>query len=86
MTKFRVVTLDEKTGWDKFEFEQKEPDNLEFIMEMEKRGYKYTGSNFNKFQRKELQGMPWFAELCGPMFDGDAIRYEGKTAYQALSA
>lgn len=35
--------------------------------------------------RAELQGAPVFAGLCGPMWDGDALRYEDRASNDALS-
>jgi hypothetical protein len=56
------------------------------VAAMEARGYTFTGLNANPRQRLELQGAPKFRELCGPMWDGDALRYEDTAAYAALSA
>ena len=36
--------------------------------------------------RAELQGQPMFSDLCGPMWDGDAIRYEDQRSNDILSA
>jgi hypothetical protein len=35
--------------------------------------------------RAELQGAPVFEGLCGPMWDGDAIRYEDRASNDAIS-
>lgn len=43
---------------------------------LDARGFTVVGVNSNKRQRAELQGQPIVAELVGPMWDGDAIRYE----------
>jgi hypothetical protein len=53
---------------------------------MEVRGFAYAGDNANPRQRQELQHAPLFAGLCGPMWDGDAIRYETRAVYDRLSA
>jgi len=53
---------------------------------MEVRGFPFVGINDNPRQRAELQGQPRFAGLCGPMWDGDGIRYECRAAYATLSA
>lgn len=53
---------------------------------MEVRGFAHTGFNNNAKQRAELQGAPKFAGVLGPMWDGDAIRYETKAVYDRLSA
>lgn len=42
--------------------------------------------NDNHHQRAELQGHPVFGSLCGPMWDGDAIRYEDQRSNDTLSA
>lgn len=47
------------------------------------RGFAYRGDNQNPAQRAELQGQPQFVGLLGPMWDGDAIRYENQAAYNA---
>lgn len=53
--------------------------------EIERRGFTFTGLNTNPRQRVELQGQPKFKGLLGPMWDGDAVRYEDQGAYDALS-
>lgn len=58
-------------------------DNL--VPAMEVRGFQVTGFNANPRQRAELQGAPIFSDVCGPMWDGDGIRYEDPRAYAALS-
>lgn len=64
-----------------------EADNpLDMIDRMEARGYPYRGIHDNPRTRDELQGQPEFTGLLGPMYDGDAIRYENPEAYHALSA
>ena len=55
------------------------------IVAFEARGYQHTGFNQNAHNRAELQGQPTFDGLAGPMWDGDAIRYEDWAAYRALS-
>ena len=59
---------------------------VDLIAAMEVRGYGFAGLNSNPRQRAELQGQPKFYGLCGPMWDGDAIRYEDAAANAALSA
>ena len=50
-------------------------------------GYSFTGFNWNKTSRPELQGAPKFAELVGPMWGGDGnLRYETPEAYADISA
>ena len=55
------------------------------IPAMEIRGYALNGLNKNSHQRAELQGQPKFKGVNGPMWDGDAVRYEGPEAYKRLS-
>jgi hypothetical protein len=50
------------------------------------RGFVKSGININPAQRTELQGAPRFDRLCGPMWDGNALRYEDTTANDRLSA
>jgi hypothetical protein len=50
------------------------------------RGYQQTGINQNPNQRAELQGLPTYAELAGPMYDGGKIRYEDWASNERLSA
>lgn len=52
---------------------------------MEVRGGKFTGFNSNPRQRKELQDEPIFEGFVGPMWDGDAIRYEDAVTYEFMS-
>ncbi len=59
-------------------------DNL--IPAMEVRGYAFVRFNDNTRQRAELQDQPKFKGINGPMWDGDAIRYECPETYSALSA
>jgi len=49
-------------------------------------GFRCRGFNSNASQRHELQGAPKFTGLIGPMWDGDAIRYECSATYAELSA
>lgn len=50
-------------------------------------GYKCIGANQNKYCRVELQGLPKYSELVGPMWGGDGnIRYETWAAYNDISA
>lgn len=53
---------------------------------MEARGFALTGYNDNPRQRAELQGAPKFRGLCGPMWNGDGLRYEDVQAHAVLSA
>jgi hypothetical protein len=50
-------------------------------------GYKCTGANRNPYNRAELQGLPMFSGLIGPMWDGDgSVLYETTAAYNDISA
>jgi len=79
--KIRIVRLIDCVGWVK---DETTLENLEAFMST--RGYKLTGFHKNKHTREQLQNMPIFSGLAGPFWDGDAVRYEDKEAYRALSA
>lgn len=55
------------------------------------RGFDCVGLNENKHNREELQGMPVFSGLCGPMWNGfdsegrPCIRYEDQASYKTFS-
>lgn len=49
-------------------------------------GVKVVKLNSNPRQRAELQGQPVLERFCGPMWDGDAIRYEDTASNDRLSA
>jgi hypothetical protein len=53
---------------------------------MELRGYEFTGLNDNDHHREELQGQPRFRGVLGPMWDGDAVRYECPETYDRLGS
>ena len=56
------------------------------IPAMEIRGYVFSGLNESPYVREELRGQPKFENVCGPMWDGDAIRYECPEANDRISA
>jgi hypothetical protein len=58
-------------------------DNLDAFMEV--RGYPFTKLNDNRGQRAELIGQPKFQGVCGPMWNGDRIRYECPETYAQMS-
>lgn len=58
---------------------------VDFLAAMEVRGYEFERVHRNPTTRKELQGQPVFAGLYGPMWDGDAVRYESHERYLDLS-
>lgn len=49
------------------------------------RDVEFTGTNLNRRQRAELQDQPIMKGFLGPMWDGDAIRYEDRRANDILS-
>ena len=51
----------------------------------ESRGMELSGFNNDPKSRAELQGEPQFAGFMGPLWDGDAIRYEDAEARNTLS-
>lgn len=66
-----------------------EADDSNVVATIEARGYAFTGLSRkgpSMVVREELQGQPQFTGLCGPMWDGDAVRYEDSNAYKTLSA
>lgn len=79
--KYRVIERNAR-GWNVMEFDLSEPC---LISALEGLGYHFAEYNKNKMQRPELQGVPAFNGLAGPMWDGDAIRYENWPAYETLS-
>jgi hypothetical protein len=58
---------------------------LGMIPVFESHGYTFTGFNRDTTSRAELQGVPKFADLIGPMWDGGDIRYETAAAYADIS-
>lgn len=50
------------------------------------RGFTFVKLANRPTLRAELQGQPIFGELCGPMWDGDAIRYEDQRSNDILSS
>jgi hypothetical protein len=52
---------------------------------MEIRGFELRELNNNQRHRTELQGQPIFNGVLGPMWDGDAVRYEDQQTYNTLS-
>ncbi len=55
------------------------------VAALEARGFPLHGYNRNPRHRAELQGAPIFVGLCGPCWDGNAIRYEDRESNQRLS-
>lgn len=78
-TIYRVVRIIDGT-WIKEEFTN---DNV--IPAMELRGFEMTGNYANPRTREEMQGAPQFRGMLGPMYDGDAVRYESQEVYNQLS-
>ena len=52
---------------------------------MEARGFAQIGAETSEKRRIELRGQPKFKGYSGPMWDGDAIRYECWKTYERLS-
>ena len=73
-TLVRVVTMD---GVDEFRADW--PD--QFMA----RGYVVTGTFHRAGARPELVGHPVLEGFCGPMWDGDAIRYESVAFHAAMT-
>ena len=67
------------------QFVVEEFDQGQLLPAMEARGFTPSHLNTNHRQRPELQGQPIFGALCGPMWDGDAVRYEDTAANDVLS-
>ena len=61
-------------------------DSDNILPAFEVRGLVLRGTNDNQRHRKELQGQPIFTGVLGPMWDGDAVRYEDQQTYNTLSA
>jgi hypothetical protein len=77
--KFRIVELT-KDGW-----KQTETTDLMSWM-IGRPDVEITGTLNRKGPRAELQGQPYLSGFAGPMWDGDAIRYENSEANDRLSA
>lgn len=60
-------------------------ENIEAAFEI--RGFTLMGYNANPRQRAELQDLPVYKELAGPMYDGAGfVRYEDSRSNAQLSA
>lgn len=61
--------------------------NIENVVPaLQVRGFRQVGAvPAREYLRRELIGQPVFAGVIGPMWDGDAVRYEAPAANQALS-
>tara|TARA_R100000544_G_scaffold30217_1_gene16479 strand:+ start:776 stop:1000 length:225 start_codon:yes stop_codon:yes gene_type:complete len=59
---------------------------FDFTIKMASLGFKKSGINRNPAHRVELQNLPTFSGLAGPMYDGpNKIRYETWEVYKAMS-
>ena len=59
---------------------------FDFMNKMESLGFKRSGVNRNPAHRIELNNLPTFSGLAGPMYDGpNKIRYETWETYEAMS-
>jgi hypothetical protein len=79
--RYKIVTLDENGWHSTTAADREELEGLAITL-----GLTITGQHSSPRTRAELQGHPTFKELIGPMWDGDQVRYEGNSAYLALSA
>ena len=67
-------------------FDVEEYPNYKSLMSgMEIRGNECVGAHMSTRTRAELNGAPKFKGLLGPMWDGDAIRYEDQATYDIMS-
>lgn len=76
---FRIVELTEN-GWQQIET----TDLSAWIIG--RPDVEVTGTNTNRRQRAELQDQPLLKGFVGPMWDGNAVRYENPEANDRLSA
>jgi len=68
-------------------FIKTESDNLgDFMARMEVAGFGFVKLNKNPRQRVELQDQPIYSGIAGPMWDGDAVRYEDSETNAQMSA
>ena len=59
---------------------------LGMVPVVEAAGYKFTGFHRSEYSRAELQGLPKFSGLYGPMWGDGQIRYETEEAYLDISS
>ena len=78
----QIVCLTD-TGFESVHFDV---DAENVLPAMEIRGYIQRGTVTSPHVREELRGLPRFAGLQGPMWNGNGIRYEDSRANAALSA
>jgi hypothetical protein len=77
--KYKIVqTID-----DKFVVTELTDENVHAALEI--RGFEFMGVQGAGHWRRELNGEPIFAGLCGPMWDGDCVRYEDKETNNRMS-
>lgn len=76
---YRIVELT-ADGWKQIET----TDLSAFIMS--RADTEITGTLNRKGPRAELQGQPYLKGFAGPMWDGNAVRYENSNAHDRLSA
>lgn len=79
---YRVITLVDEFFVAEFEA----ANTADSTAQMVAAGYQFSAFNNNPAQRAELQEQPKFHDLCGPMWDGDGLRYECTATYAELSA
>jgi hypothetical protein len=59
---------------------------LGMVPVIEAAGFKFIGFNRSEYGRTELQGIPKFSGLCGPMWGDGQICYETWRAYEDISS
>lgn len=79
---YQAVFHDKDIGFHLVEADDRET----FTARMAIRDHVITGENRNKANRSELQGQPIFSGMCGPMWNGNGVRYESVEAYAILSS
>lgn len=79
---YRVITYSEKDGFSRKDFVTRAALVAYVVAEM---GGELRGLSTPGRARPQLWNQPQFSNLCGPMWDGDAVRYESTGAYEVLS-
>jgi len=82
--RYRFINADEQGQLCQMEFTALDTDQA--IAKAAAIGFQFKDYNANRAQRAELQQQPKFSGMLGPMWDGDAIRYENNAAYEKFSA
>lgn len=80
--KYRIIYMVED-NFTVIEFDADTPE--EAITAAAENGFDFRSFNTNRAQREQLIGQPKFHGLLGPMWDGDALRYEDQATYREIS-